>query len=74
MQTCRYSQFTLSVTGSLVIIGQAGSVPPPPHTPGAVTFTVQVYEPADETVAEVIMAVSVWVVPETAGIALLTIP
>ena len=28
--------------------GQAGSDPPPPHIPGAVTVTVQVYSPAEE--------------------------
>ena len=34
---------TDGVTGSLVLVGQAGSDSPPPHTPGAMTVTVQLY-------------------------------
>ena len=46
-QTVHNSHCTFKVTASLVLVGQAGSDPSPPHTPGAVTVTVQVYLPAD---------------------------
>ena len=42
--------------------GQAGSNPPPPHTPEEVTVTVQVYEPAEESVTGEMMTVLVRVV------------
>ena len=54
----------MSGTGLLVLVGQAGSDPPPPHTPGAVTVTVQVWSPAEESVKGDMVAVLVRVEPE----------
>ena len=67
--TPHHSHCTVSVTGSLVKVGQVCPVPPP-HTPGAVTVTVQVYKPAEEIVTVFMVVALVWLVPETAAIVL----
>ena len=41
----------------LDLVGQAGSDPPLPHTPVAVTVTMQVYSPAEETFTRNIVAI-----------------
>ena len=69
-----YSHPTAGVTGSLVLVGQAGSDPPPLHTPEAMTVTVQVYSLPGMKADEDIVALSVWVVPELAATVLLVNP
>ena len=69
-----YSRCTVSKTGSLVSVGQAGFIPPPPQTPGAVTVTVQLYSFPGLIADEDIVALLVWVVPAIAGMVLLVNP
>ena len=69
-----YSHSTAGVTGTLVLVGQAGSDSPPPHTPEAMTVTVQVYSLPGMIADEDIVALSVWVVPAIAAIVLLASP
>ena len=69
-----YSRSTVSITGTLVLVGQAGSDPPPPHTPGPVTVTVQVYSLPEIIADEDIKALSVWVMPAIAATVLLVNP
>ena len=59
MKTPHHLHCTVSKTGSLVLVGQTGSDPPPPHTPEAVTVTLQVRSPAREGAMGNIVAMSV---------------